>query len=216
MLEKDLGTIILVGLISLGMWALAQVRMRYLATMVIAALPVLILLVFQHRYRLMRILAFLNPEEYATTYAYQLNQSLVAVGSGGLFGSGLGLGLQKYHFLSESHTDFIFAIVCEELGLIGAISICLLFALYVVIGFRISYKAPDYFSGLLAAGLTLMIGCAAFVNFFVVLGMAPTKGLPLPFFSYGGSSLLTSLAGTALLINISNYSLDMRGSRDAL
>jgi cell division protein FtsW len=144
-----------------------------------------------------------------------LNQSLIAVGSGGTFGSGIGLGLQKYHFLSESHTDFIFAIVCEELGLMGALSICLLFTAFVLVGFHISYKAPDYFSGLMAAGLTMVIGCAAFMNFFVVLGMAPTKGLALPYFSYGGSSMIASLACAALLINVSNHTMFTRGSREA-
>lgn len=215
-LQKDLGTIILSAAVMVGMWCLARMRMRHFATLLALAMPVLAFLVFQYSYRLMRILAILDPEKYALTYAYQLNQSLIAVGSGGLAGRGLGFGMQKYQFLSESHTDFIFAIVCEELGLIGALSVCALFLCFTLIGFRISYKAPDYFSALLAAGLTLMIGCAAFINFFVVLGMAPTKGLALPFFTYGGSSLLASLAGTAILINIANYSVDMRGAREAV
>lgn len=215
-LERDLGTIVLMGAVVTGMWALAQVRVRHILTLVAAAIPVLIFLIFQHSYRQNRILAFTDPEKYATTHAYQLNQSLIAVGSGGPFGSGIGLGLQKYHFLSESHTDFIFAIVCEELGLMGALAICLLFTAFVFTGFRISYRAPDFFSGLLAAGLTLIIGFAAFMNFFVVLGMAPTKGLALPFFSYGGSSMIASLICAALLINVSNYTMYKRGSREVL
>ena len=213
-LQKDLGTIILSGTVMVGMWCLARMRMRHFGTLILLALPVMIFLVLQYSYRLQRILAILDPEKYAMTFGYQLNQSLIAVGSGGIFGSGLGFGMQQQHFLSESHTDFIFAIVGEELGFIGAISVCLLFLAYTLIGFRISYKAPDYFSALLAAGLTMMVGCAAFINFFVVLGMAPTKGLALPFFTYGGSSLLASLIGSVLLINISNYSLDMRGGRE--
>lgn len=215
-LERDLGTIVLMGAVVTGMWALARVRVVHLLTLVAAAIPVLIFLIFQHSYRQNRILAFTDPEKYATTHAYQLNQSLIAVGSGGPFGSGIGLGLQKYHFLSESHTDFIFAIVCEELGLMGALSICLLFTAFIFIGLRISYRAPDYFTGLLAAGLTLIIGFAAFMNFFVVLGMAPTKGLALPFFSYGGSSMIASLICAALLINVSNYTVYKRGSREVL
>lgn len=207
MLEKDLGTIMLMGTVVVGMWCLAQVRFRHLGTLVMLALPGVVFLVFQHSYRLNRILAFLDPEKYAMTYGYQLDQSLVTVGSGGTFGAGLGMGLQKYHFLSESHTDFIFAIVCEELGLVGAASIGLLFLSLIFLGLRISYKAPDYFSSLAAAGLTMVIGFAAFINFFVVLGLAPTKGLALPFFTYGGSSLMASLAAVALLINISNYSV---------
>lgn len=215
LLEKDLGTTVLMGAVVVGMWLLARVKARHILTLVASSFPILILLILQHSYRQARILAFINPEKYALTHAYQLNQSLIAVGSGGLFGTGLGLGLQKYHFLSESHTDFIFAIVCEELGLVGAIAVCLLFSAFVLLGLRISYLAPDYFSGLMAAGLTMIIGCAAFMNFFVVLGMAPTKGLPLPFFSYGGSSLIASLICTALLVNIANYSLRARGSKEA-
>lgn len=214
LLEKDLGTTVLMGGVIVGMWALARVKVAHLFTLAVAAVPFLVLMIMQHGYRQARILAFLNPEAYATTHAYQLNQSLIAVGSGGIFGSGLGLSLQKYHFLSEAHTDFIFAIVCEELGLVGALSICLLFCVFILIGFRISYQAPDYFSGLMAAGLTLIVGCAAFMNFFVVLGLAPTKGLALPFFSYGGSSLIASLICAALLVNISNYSHALRGSRE--
>jgi cell division protein FtsW len=215
LLEKDLGTTVLMGAVITAMWALARVRTGHIAALVVAAMPVFAALILQHGYRQARILAFLNPEKYASTHAHQLIQSLIAVGSGGMFGSGLGFGLQKYHFLSESHTDFIFAIVCEELGLVGALSICLLFLVFVLIGFRISYLAPDYFSGLLAAGLTMIVGCAAFMNFFVVLGLAPTKGLPLPFFSYGGSSLIATLICTAMLVNISNYSLRARGSKEA-
>ncbi len=214
--QKDLGTIMLMGSVVMGMWALAQVRLRHLGTLVLLALPALVFLVFQHSYRLNRILAFLDSEKYASTYGYQLNQSLIAVGSGGMLGQGLGFGLQKYHFLSESHTDFIFAIVCEELGLVGAGAVVLLFLAFILLGVRISYRAPDYFTGLLAAGLTMIVGCAAFINFFVVLGMAPTKGLALPFFTYGGSSMMASVICAALLINISNYTLQTRGCREVV
>jgi cell division protein FtsW len=216
LLEKDLGTIILMGSVILGMWALAQVRLTHLATIIVAALPAVVYLVFQHSYRVHRVLAFLNPEKYQMTHGYQLNQSLIAVGSGGIFGTGLGTGLQKYHFLSESHTDFIYAIVCEELGFVGALSVALLFFAFVAAGFRISYRAPDYFSGLAAAGLTMVVGWAAFINFFVVLGMAPTKGLALPFFSYGGSSMIASLLGVALLISFANYSVARPRPKEAL
>ncbi|MBI5154542.1 putative lipid II flippase FtsW [Candidatus Poribacteria bacterium] len=210
-LERDLGTIIVMGTVMLGMWCLARVRFSHLATLGVASLPVLVYLLFQHSYRINRILAVLDPSRYALTHGYQLNQSLIAVGSGGLWGRGLGLGLQKYHFLSEAHTDFIFAIVCEELGLIGALSIVLLFLAFTLIGFRVSYKAPDYFGGLVAAGLTLTISCAAFINFFVVLGMAPTKGLALPFFTYGGSSMVATLMAVGILLNVSNYTTVNRG-----
>jgi len=211
-LERDLGTIIVLGTVVLGMWCLARVRVSHLATLALAAVPALVFLLFQHSYRIHRILAVLDPEKYSLTHGYQLNQSLIAVGSGGVWGRGLGLGLQKYHFLSEAHTDFIFAIVCEELGLIGAGSVVLLFLAFALIGFRVSYRAPDYFGGQVAAGLTLTIVVAAFVNFFVVLGMAPTKGLALPFFTYGGSSLVASLMAVGILLNVANYTAASRGA----
>jgi cell division protein FtsW len=211
MLERDLGTIVLMTCVIGAMWLMAGMRWLHLAAIAMLAVPAGIALVFQHAYRINRVLAVLNPEAYASTHGFQLNQSLIAVGSGGLWGRGLGLGLQKYHFLSEAHTDFIFAIVCEELGFLGAVSVVLLFLAFIILGVRISYRAPDYFAGLAAAGLTLTIGFAAFINFFVVLGMAPTKGLALPFFTYGGSSMLACLAAVGLLINIANYTTRSRG-----
>jgi len=213
LLERDLGTIVLMGIVMLGMWMLARMRMAHLATLVIVSLPVLIYLVFQHAYRVNRFLAVLNPEQHALTHGFQLNQSLIAVGSGGILGRGLGLGAQKYHFLSEAHTDFIFAIVCEELGLIGALAVVTLFLALTLLGVRVSYRAPDTFSGLVAAGLTLTITCAAFINFFVVLGMAPTKGLALPFFTYGGSSMMASLMAVGLLLNVANYTAVSEGGK---
>ncbi|MEQ8820846.1 MAG: putative peptidoglycan glycosyltransferase FtsW [Sumerlaeia bacterium] len=210
-LQKDLGTIILMGAVMLGMWLMARMRLSHLGLLVAASIPVLIYLIFQHTYRIKRILAVFNPDEYAMTYAYQLNQSLIAIGSGGLFGRGLGDGLQKYHFLSEAHTDFIFAIVCEELGFIGAASVVLLFLALAVLGCRVAFRAPDYFGSLVAGGLTMMLCCAAFINFFVVTGMAPTKGLALPFFTYGRSSMMASLISIGIILNIANYTAISRG-----
>jgi cell division protein FtsW len=172
-------------------------------------------LILKESYRINRVLAFLEPDKYALTIGMQLNQSLIAVGSGGMLGPGFGFGLQKYHFLPESHTDFVFAIVCEELGFLGAFGIVFLFLAFVIQGLRISYLAPDYFSGLLAAGLTMIVGSAAFINFLVVLGMAPTKGLALPFFSYGGSSIVATLCCIGLLVNIANVAMRSKGSKDA-
>jgi len=214
-LERDLGTIMLMGTVVTAMWCLAQVRFRHLAAIILMALPVVAFLILKESYRINRVLAFLYPDKYALTIGLQLNQSLIAVGSGGLLGPGFGFGLQKYHFLPESHTDFVFAIVCEELGLVGALCIVVLFLAFVIQGLRISYLAPDYFSGLLAAGLTLVVGSAAFINFAVVLGMAPTKGLPLPFFSYGGSSIVASLCCIGLLVNIGNQAMRARGSKES-
>lgn len=210
-LERDLGAAVIIGAVVFGMWCLARVRMTHLAALALMAVPAVVYLVFQQSYRIARILALLDPEKYALTSGFQLNQSLIAVGSGGLFGRGLGQSLQKHHFLSEAHTDFIFAIVCEEIGLLGAGSVVLLFVALALVGFRVSYRAPDYFGGQAAAGLTMVIVTAAFVNFFVVLGMAPTKGLALPFFTYGGSSMLASLMAIGILLNVANYTAESRG-----
>lgn len=213
-LEKDLGMTALTAAVVVGMWVLARMSTLHLSTIVLGCLCAGTMLVFQQSYRINRVLAFLDPDKYAMTFAYQLNQSLIAVGSGGVFGRGLGFGLQKYHFLSEAHTDFIFAIVCEELGLIGSISIVALFISLILLGFRVSSKAPDLFGSLLAAGLTMTIGWAAIINFFVVLGLAPTKGIALPFFSYGGSSLLATLICIGLLLNVANYTFSRNQDRE--
>ncbi len=210
-LEKDLGMTALSGVVVVCMWCLARMRTTHIMAVVVAGVFAIAMLIMTQSYRMNRILAFMDPDKYASTHAYQLNQSLIAVGSGGLWGRGLGMGVQKYHFLSEAHTDFIFAIACEELGFIGAISILLLFLAFILVGFRIAYKAPDHFGALLAAGLTMMIGWAVFINFFVALGLGPTKGLALPFFSYGGSSMITSLVCVGLLLNVANYSFARRG-----
>lgn len=211
LLERDLGTVVLMGGVMLAMWTLAHVRAWHLTILVLCSIPAVIYLVFQHAYRINRLLAMWNPDKFAMSTGYQLNQSLIAVGSGGWLGRGLGNGHQKYHFLSEAHTDFIFANWCEEMGLIGGVAVVLLFVAFSVLGCRVSYRAPDYFGGLAAAGLTMTIALAALINFFVVLGMAPTKGLALPFFTYGGSSMLASLLAVGIIVNIANYSAQESG-----
>ena len=134
---------------------------------------------------------------------YQLNQSLIAIGSGGLFGRGLGGGLQKLEFLPEAHTDFIFSIIAEELGLLGVTALFVVLALFLWRGLRVAAQAADPFTSLLAAGLTVQIGLYAAANLAVATGLAPTTGLPLPFVSYGGSALLVNLAASGLLYRIS-------------
>lgn len=214
--ERDLGTVVVLGTVVFAMWCLARLRPAHLAGVVVIAIPGLVYAILAHGFRIARIMAFFEPEKYALTTGYQLNQSLIAVGSGGVFGRGLGLGLQKYMFLSEAHTDFIFAIVCEELGFIGAVGVVVLFLLLIVQGMRVALRAPDYCSCLTAAGMTLVIGVSAFVNFMVVLGLAPTKGLALPFISYGGSSLLGTLTCAGILLNIANQSSQTNGAREVL
>ena len=153
-------------------------------------------------YRKERILAFLNPTDDLKGAGYHVAQSLLALGSGGWKGVGLGQSLQKYFFLPEPHTDFVFSIVGEELGLVGTIVLLSLFLLFGRLGFKIARTAPDTFGYLLAAGITCMVLVYAFINMGVSTGLLPVTGLPLPFISYGGSSLLLTLVATGILINI--------------
>jgi cell division protein FtsW len=211
---RDFGTTVLMGAVVASMWVLARVKIQYLLIPTLIAIPAGAYLILSESYRIERFISFSDPEKYYHLGGYQLSQSLLAVGSGGWLGNGVGLGLQKYHFLNEAHTDFIFAIFSEEFGFVGSLAVCFLFLALVMQGFRISFLAADYFSGLLAAGITMMFGYAAFMNFCVVLGMVPTKGLALPFFSYGGSSIVASLLGVGLLVAVANDAMKHRGSRE--
>src|SRR3989442_1326756 len=155
--------------------------------------------------RRQRILAFLNPWRDPQGAGFHIIQSLLALGSGGLLGLGLGNSRQKFFYLPEQHTDFIFAILGEELGLIGAVAVVVLFGLVAVRGFRIAREAPDRYGSLLAAGITLMIVLQAIINIGVTTGVLPITGVPLPFVSFGGSSLLFTLISVGILLNISQY-----------
>ena len=151
------------------------------------------------------MLAFFSPGADPQGRGFQLMQSLIAVGSGGLTGVGLMESKQKLFYLPEAHTDFIFAVLCEELGFIGGVVVLILFAIYAWRGLRAAFRAPDDFGRLLALGITVMVVRQALINLSVVLGMMPTKGIPLPFISYGGSSLLVMLLATGVLLNISQH-----------
>ena len=153
-------------------------------------------------YRLQRVLAFLNPEKYADSVGYQASQSLIALGSGGIFGKGLGAGICKYGHLPEDTTDFVFAIIGEELGFVGVLAVIGLFVLFVWLGLRVVRRCKDEFSQLLATGIVLAIGIQAALNIGVVTVVLPTKGIPLPFVSGGGTSLLLSAAAVGVLLNI--------------
>jgi cell division protein FtsW len=155
-------------------------------------------------YRRKRILAFLNPWEDPTNTGFQIIQSWIAFGTGGLFGNGLGEGKQKLFYLPEAHTDFIFSVVGEELGFAGVLVIAAMFLVLVMRGMRAALGAPDDFGRYLAFGVTILLGLEAFVNMAVVMGLLPTKGLALPFLSYGGTSLLTTLLAVGILLNISS------------
>lgn len=201
--EPDLGTTLAMGLILAAMLFSAGLNLRYFALAALTALLPLYWLIFHSTYRHNRILAFLNPYADPLGKGFQILQSYIAVGTGGITGMGLMEGKQKLFFLPEPQTDFIFAVVGEELGLIGCLAVAALFAVILIRGLRASQACKDDFGRLLAIGLTVMIVGQALVNMSVVLGLLPTKGIPLPFVSYGGSSLLVSLVAVGILLNIS-------------
>jgi cell division protein FtsW len=201
--EPDMGTAFMIGLIAMVMLFVAGLSYRYIAGTVLAAIPTIYLLIVRVPYRLQRLEAFLHPDLDPKGAGFQLVQSLISVGSGGMTGVGLMESRQKLFFLPEAHTDFIYAIIGEELGFIGAVVVLALFAVYGWRGFVAAMKARDDFGKFLALGITTMVVGQALINLSVVLGLMPTKGIPLPFISYGGSSLIAMLLATGVLLNIS-------------
>lgn len=204
-IEPDLGTAAVLGLIAVAIFFTAGMRLRYILSLGLAALPVVYLLIVRVPYRLARIRAFLDPYSDPQGTGFQAIQSLLAVGSGGITGVGLMDGKQKLFYLPEAHTDFIFAVVGEELGLIGTLLVVILFGLFAWRGLRIAMAAPDGVARSLAVGVTVMVVGQALINLSVVVGLLPTKGIGLPFISYGGSGLLVMLLGVGLLLNISQH-----------
>lgn len=203
LLQPDLGTAVDIMVIATAVLFVAGLSWKWIVCGMAASIPVLFFLITHVSYRYARLMAFLNPASDPQGTGFQLLQSLIAVGSGGFSGVGLMESKQKLFYLPEAHTDFIYAVICEELGLIGALLVIGLFVVYGWRGLRTSFNAPDGFGRLLALGITAMVLCQALINFAVVLGMVPTKGIPLPFVSYGGSSLLVMLLATGVLLNIS-------------
>jgi cell division protein FtsW len=204
LVQPDLGTAVSLLLIVGVMVFAAGLPYRYLGWATLAALPVAYVLL-REEYRWRRVMAFLNPWEDPLGDGFQLIQSTIAVGAGGVFGRGLMAGVQKLFYLPEPHTDFIYAVIGEELGLIGALGILACFGVIAWRGMRIALRAQDSFGTFVALGLTTMIVVQAFVNISVVLGLLPTKGIPLPLVSHGGSSLLVNLLGMGILLNISQH-----------
>jgi cell division protein FtsW len=205
-LQPDLGTAVSLLLISSVLLFVAGLDLRWIAAAVIFAVPTFYLLVFRVRYRRERILAFLNPWEEPLGRGYQIIQSILSVASGGILGLGFMEGKQKLFYLPEAHTDFIFAVVGEEAGMIGTCAILILFSIFLWRGLRTSMRAPDLFGFYLALGITMMVCVQAFINMSMVLGLLPTKGIPLPFLSYGGSSFVVMLAAVGILLNVSQQS----------
>ena len=203
--QPDLGSALTLGVVAVAMLLVAGTRLKYLAGIALIAMPFLYFMVMNVDYRRRRIMAFLNPWEDPSDTGFQIIQSWIAFGSGGAFGQGLGESKQKLFYLPEAHTDFIFSVIGEELGFVGIFVIAAMFMLLILRGFKTSLNAPDEFSCFLAFGITLLIGMQAFVNMAVVMGMVPTKGLALPFLSYGGTSLVTTLASIGILLNVSRH-----------
>lgn len=201
-LQPDLGTVMLFGAVAFILFFVAGIRWSHLLVLFLASLPVLYQFIFKVTYRRNRILAFLNPWKDPEGTGFQIIQSFIALGSGGLTGMGLGKSRQKLFYLPEAHTDFIFSIIGEELGLIGTLSVLALFATLIFLGFRIALKSKDLFGKLLAVGIVSLLGLQALINISVVTGSLPTKGLALPFISYGGSNLIMSLLMVGILINV--------------
>jgi cell division protein FtsW len=201
-LQPDLGTAIACAGIAACILFVAGMRMRYFGYAFGAALVPLYFLIFHVSWRRDRLLAFMNPYADRQKAGFHIIQSLIAVGTGGVTGTGLMEGKQKLFYLPEPHTDFIFAVTAEELGLVGAIFLVALFAIFLWRGMRASWRTENLFGRYLAVGITSMVVLQAFINMSVVLGMMPTKGIPLPLVSYGGSSLLVTLACVGVLLNI--------------
>ena len=205
LLQPDFGTSISLALVVAVMVFAAGLHYRYFVGLALMALPAIYIVLVAAPYRRRRLLAFWDPWADPLGDGFQIIQSLVAVGTGGVFGRGLMGGVQKLFYLPEPHTDFIYAVIGEELGLIGATAILLCFCVIAWRGLRISARAEDTFGSFVALGLTTMIAAQAFVNISVVLGLMPTKGIPLPLVSFGGSSLLINLLGMGVLLNISQH-----------
>ncbi len=200
--EPDLGTSVAIAVVAILMLLLAEVRWKFILPMFLAAVPVGVLLVLMKPYRVRRVLAYLNPWADPEGAGFQLIQSLVALGSGGLLGLGLGESRQKLFYLPAAHTDFIFSVIGEELGLVGAIGTLILLGLLCWYGIRMAASCSDPFGFLTGMGIVLMIAFETLVHVGVTTGAIPTKGLPLPFISYGGSSLMVNLISIAVLLNV--------------
>jgi cell division protein FtsW len=208
LVEPDFGTTALVGLVAMGLLYAGGARPRYLFGFAGAGVAMLAVLLMYNENRVRRFLAFLHPEEYARGEAWQLINGLNAFASGGAYGTGLGNSIQKYHYLPEAHTDFILPIIGEEFGLVATLIVLILFVVIFICGLRIAARASDDFGRFTALGITLMITLQAIINLAVVTGSVPTKGIALPFISYGGSSLLVSSAMVGMLINVAHTARD--------
>ncbi len=201
-LQPDFGSVVILAAITWVMMYVAGVPVRYLVTSVLAIMPFAYIHMMSAAYRIERWSAFLHPWRHASGEAYQIVHSLMAFGSGGIWGTGIGKGFQKLFYLPEPHTDFIFSVIGEELGLVGVLAVLFLYILILWSGLSIARNTDEFFGAYLATGITAALGLQVCINLGVTLGMIPTKGLPLPFLSYGGTSLVISMASIGILMNI--------------
>jgi cell division protein FtsW len=213
--EPDLGTTVMLAVIFITMIFAASMPLRHLVKVLLPAIAIGALLILKVGWRMDRVTAFWDPQKHVNGKGYQAWQSLIAVGSGGVNGLGFGQSKQKLFFLPEPHSDFIFAVIGEELGLLGAAALVAGFGFFLYRGLRVSREAPDRFGQLLAVGFTTAIVAQAFFNISVNLSMVPTKGIPLPLVSAGGTSLMVTLATIGVLLNISMHRPATRSAADA-
>lgn len=205
LMEPDFGAALFLGLLVFLLLFISGARIIYMLGAFLLLAPALYLLLMSAEYRYKRLLSFIRPWEDPTGTSFQIIQSFLSFGSGGLFGLGLGEGRQKLFFLPAPHTDFIFSIIGEELGLVGALGVVLLFFIFTFRGIQVGMSIPDRFGSYLALGITLMVSLQALINMGVVLGLLPTKGLTLPFVSYGGTSLIANFIGLGILLRLSTH-----------
>jgi cell division protein FtsW len=206
-LEPDFGTVIIIWIVIFLIFFIGNVRYPHMISLGLAGIAVLVAYMFMEDYRRERIFAFFNKTAETGGVNFQVNQSLIALGSGNIIGLGLGNSIQKYSYLPEAHTDFIFAILGEEFGMVGTLVVIALFLLLAFIGIRICLKTEDYFGRTLAGAITGLIIAQSVINIAVVIGLVPVTGLTLPFISSGGSSLLVNMACAGILLNISRQNL---------
>ncbi|MEA1926556.1 MAG: putative lipid II flippase FtsW [Patescibacteria group bacterium] len=204
--QPDVGTLGSIIVISLVMFFIAGAPLRYILSLVGTGAALLVVLIKVEPYRMNRLLSFMNPDLDLQGIGYQINQALIAIGSGGIFGLGLGQSRQKFNYLPEPIGDSIFAIVGEELGIIGAGTLLILFMLFAMRGFKIAKNAPDMFSSMVAVGVSSWVVFQALINIMAIIGLIPLTGITLPFVSFGSTSLVFVLIGVGILLNISKYS----------
>lgn len=204
--QPDTGTLGLIFCIALSIFFASGANLRHIVGLIGLALASLFVLIKIAPYRMQRFLVFLNPEHDPLGAGYQMNQALLAIGTGGWFGVGLGYSRQKFNYLPEPVTDSIYAVLAEETGLVGASIVVLLFLFFLWRGIRVAMGAPDAFGRLLAVGITAWVVCQAFINVAAITGLIPLTGIPLPFISFGGTSLAVLMAAVGVLLNISRHS----------